>query len=151
MKTLVEFFDTNQIENVNALLRYKPDKVVFVGFKNVMSKSRKRAIDKFLSIRLGDDRPEIEYVCDITEYDLDGIVSRLDRITDENEDCYFDITGGKESVLIAAGIVAVSQLRYAEIVDAFVVHLHSQLLAALRGAQVKSLGLRNDEGIGTND
>ena len=61
MKTLVEFFDTNQIENVNALLRYKPDKVVFVGFKNVMSKSRKRAIDKFLSIRLGDDRPEIEY------------------------------------------------------------------------------------------
>ena len=45
MKTLVEFFDTNSIENVNALLRFTPDKVVFVGFKNTMNSKRKAALE----------------------------------------------------------------------------------------------------------
>lgn len=106
MKTLIEFFDANPIENVNALLRYNPDKVVFVGFKNIMNNGRKRALDRFLNIRLGDNKPDIEFVDDILSYDFDGIVYRLEQIVDSNEDCCFDITGGKESVLAAAGIIA---------------------------------------------
>ena len=106
MKTLVEFFDANQIENVNALLRYNPDKVVFFGFKNIMNNGRRKALERFLSIRLGEAVPEIEYVDDILPYDLDRIVSRLEKVFDNNEDCYFDVTGGKESTLVAAGIVA---------------------------------------------
>ena len=38
--TLIELFDSCQIENVIAALRFKPQKIVFVGFKEVMTKKR---------------------------------------------------------------------------------------------------------------
>lgn len=107
IKTLVEFFDTTQIENVSAILRFKPHKVIFIGFKNTMNKRRIRAIEKFLKLRYkGKYNPQIEYISDIFSYDLDGIVDLLQNIVEENEDVYFDITGGKEITLVAAGIVS---------------------------------------------
>lgn len=72
-----------------------------------MNKRRIRALEKFLKIRYkGKYNPHIEYISDIFSYDLDGIVATLEKIVEENEDVYFDITGGKEITLVAAGIVS---------------------------------------------
>ena len=107
MKTLIEFFDDDQILNVNALLRFEPEKVVFIAFPKSVKASRKMAVEKFLDLRFADGRkPATEYVESAYPYHLPEIVTVLDGVTDENEDCYIDVTGGKETILIAAGILS---------------------------------------------
>lgn len=103
IKTLIELFDKSQIENVIAGLRFKPKKIVFVGFKEVMTKNRQKALTDFFAAREYDIEFEFEIV---GRYDFDAIVEKLNVILDRNEDCYFDLTGGKELVLTAMGAVS---------------------------------------------
>ena len=103
MKTLVELFDTCQIENVIAALRFKPEKIVFVGFKKIMTKKKTGDLERFFKIRKLNIQFEYRIV---SRYDYEGIVEELNKITDENEDVCFDLTGGKELVLVAMGEVA---------------------------------------------
>ena len=103
IKTLIELFDRSQIENVIAALRFNPQKIVFIGFKEVMTKRRQKALSDFFAMR----EMNIEFEFEIVErYDFDAIVGKLNSILDRNDDCCFDLTGGKELVLTAMGVVS---------------------------------------------
>lgn len=103
MKTLIELFDTCQVENVIAGLSFLPEKIVFVGFKEIMTEKRKCDLEKFFKMRGIDIKLEFEIV---GRYDYIGIYDKLNSIIDRNEDCCFDLTGGKELVLTAMGAVS---------------------------------------------
>ncbi|MBO5060788.1 MAG: DUF1887 family protein [Clostridia bacterium] len=103
IKTLIELFDSCQIENVIAGLRFKPEKIIFVGFKEVMTRKRTEDLKRFFELRGVNIATEYEVV---GRYDFDFIVNKLNEILDNNEDCCFDLTGGKELVLAAMGMVS---------------------------------------------
>ena len=103
IKTLIEFFDDNQLNNVVASLRMKPSRIVFVGYDALMSPGKISAIEKMFAMK--NMKVEIEY-CEIGRYDFDDIVNKLETIISENEDCCFDLTGGKELALAAMGYIA---------------------------------------------
>ncbi len=103
IKTLIELFDTCQIENVIAGLSFLPEKIVFVGFKETMTEKRKGDLERFFKMRGVDIELEFEIV---GRYDYSDICEKLNVIIDRNEDCCFDLTGGKELVLTAMGAVS---------------------------------------------
>lgn len=103
MKTLIELFDVCQVENAIAGLRFKPEKIVFVGFKKMMYQKRKEALINFFEKRSENIKLEFEIV---GQYDYNSIVEKFNYIIDNNEDCGFDLTGGKEIVLAAMGEVS---------------------------------------------
>ncbi len=103
MKTLIELFDECQIENVVAGIRFLPEKIVFVGFKEVMKKKKIRDLENFFQMR--GKVPTLEFV-EVDRYQYDDICEKLHTIIDQNEDCCFDLTGGKELVLAAMGDVS---------------------------------------------
>ena len=90
MKTLIELFDTCQIENIIAGLSFLPEKIVFVGFKETMTEKRKCDLEKFFKMRGSDIKLEFEIV---GRYDYIGIYDKLNSIIDRNEDCCFEILG----------------------------------------------------------
>ena len=103
VKTLIELFDKCQFENIASGIKFKPEKIVFVGFKEVMTPNRINDLRTFLKNRGLQIETEFEVV---GRYDFDAIVDRLNYIVDRNEDCFFDLTGGKELVLTAMGVVS---------------------------------------------
>lgn len=103
IKTLIELFDECQLENIVAGLRFRPEKIIFVGFNKVVKKKRGEALEKFFKQRGVDALIEYRIV---SRYDFENIVLNLNEILDENEDCVFDLTGGKELVLAAMGAVS---------------------------------------------
>lgn len=102
IKTLIELFVEYQIENVIASLLYRPEKVVFMGYKNVMTARRRAAAERLFAMKKM--KTEIEYVF-TDRYDYGEMTDKLRAIADENEDCVIDITGGKEVMLAAIGEV----------------------------------------------
>lgn len=103
IKTLIELFDLCQIENVIAGLKFLPEKIVFVGYDNVMTGKRKRDLEKFFAMRNMNIETDFRQV---DRYDYAAIEKTLNSILDENEDCCFDLTGGRELVLAAMGHVS---------------------------------------------
>ena len=104
--TLIELFDECQIENVVSALRFKPKKLIFVGFKETMTQKRMDDLKRFFDFFHMDIVTEYEIV---GRYDYQSIVNKLNFIIDRNEDCCFDLTGGKELVLTAMGEVSASR------------------------------------------
>lgn len=105
IKTLIELFDDCQIENMIAGLKFEPEKIIFLGFKKTMTAKRKADLEHFLEMRGLNINLEYEVV---GRYDYQEIVDRLIYILGKNEECAFDLTGGKELVLLAMGNVASS-------------------------------------------
>ena len=101
--TLIELFDSCQIENVIAALKFKPQKIVFVGFKEVMTRKRQNDLQRFFKEKGISISLEYEIV---GRYDFEHITRTLNNIIDKNNDCCFDLTGGKELVLVAMGVVS---------------------------------------------
>lgn len=106
IKTLIELFDECQIENVMSALAYEPEKIIYIGFKNVMTSSRKDALEHFFRMRRLKSKISYEIV---SRYDYDDIKKRLYSILEQNDDCVLDLTGGKELVLTAMGAVSENQ------------------------------------------
>lgn len=71
-----------------------------------MKKNKIKAIKNFLKVRDVKIETEFQY---IDRYDYEDIFTTLNRILDENEDCCFDLTGGKELVLAAMGEISASK------------------------------------------
>ncbi len=103
MKTLIELFDECQIENVIAGLKFLPEKIVFVGFKNVMTQKRISDVERLFKNRGLNTRFSYEIV---GRYDYLAVYDKLCEITELNPDCAFDLTGGKELIIAAMGAVA---------------------------------------------
>ncbi len=125
IKTLIELFDDCQIENVIAGLKFEPEKIIFLGFKKTITAKRKADLEKFLTMR--GLSIELEYEI-VGRYDYQDIVDRLLYILDKNEDCAFDLTGGKELVLLAMGNVASSHN-----IPMFQFDIHNDKLIEIKG------------------
>lgn len=104
MKTLIELFDTCQIQNIIAGLELNPEKIIFVGFDKVMREKRISDLKKVLCGRNPDIILEFRKV---SRYDYQKIYCAIDEILSNNDDCVFDLTGGKELVLAAMGELSV--------------------------------------------
>ncbi len=103
IKTLIELFDECQLENIVAGLRFLPEKIIFVGFKKVMTRKKIEDLERFLKEK--NIKVSLEYEV-VGRYDFDAICKKLNAILDANEDCCFDLTGGKELVLVAMGAIS---------------------------------------------
>lgn len=106
MYTLIELFDPCQIENIIAALRLYPEKIIFVGFSDEMTEERTAFLSNFL-IERRTPRLTVEFKT-VERFDFDDIFDTLCDIVGNNDDCIFDLTGGKEAVLTAMGIIAQS-------------------------------------------
>ncbi|MBO5452425.1 MAG: DUF1887 family protein [Clostridia bacterium] len=106
MKTLIELFDTCQLNNIVAGLAFKPEKIIFVGYKKVMNNRRTSALKNFFAAKGIDAEISFEVV---GRYDYEYIVNKLSEIIDSNEDCCFDLTGGKELILTAMGEISATK------------------------------------------
>lgn len=109
MNVDIEFFDENPMDNVLSCMKFCFSKVIFLGYaEEDMDRAAKSTVTAFLkSKKIG--VKEIEFV-PLPEGDLDAIENKLTHIVEcekaVGNQCYFDLTGGEELVLAAAGIVA---------------------------------------------
>lgn len=100
--TFIEFFDKNSAENICACLAQAPQKVILLGGKHKLLKKYSERYEKIFS----DRGQNIEFVCkSINHNNLQGVVSVLEEIVSENENCAIGLTGGDDLFLTAAGIV----------------------------------------------
>ncbi|MBQ8606350.1 MAG: DUF1887 family protein [Clostridia bacterium] len=101
--TIIEFFDSNDIENIAGTLLCAPEKTIFIGdnYKKLMT-----VIGSYKTIvRARKLSTEFE-VRTVNRNDLKDIVSALRETVNQNSDCVIDLTGGDELYLVAAGIVS---------------------------------------------
>lgn len=106
IKTIIELFDECPIENVMSALSFEPEKIIYVGFKHIMTEKRKSDLERFLKMRK--INADISYEI-VSRYDYEGIKGKLKSIISENKDCLLDLTGGKELLLTAMGAVCESE------------------------------------------
>ncbi len=106
IKTLIEIFDVCQVENAISGLKFNPERIIYVGFKNVMSNKKTTALKNFLENKGVTSEIIFEK---IEEYEYDLVLEKLNYIVDTYPDCYIDLTGGKDIVLTAAGAVSNSK------------------------------------------
>ena len=106
--TIIEFFEKDALENICTALIAAPERVVLVG-----DGRKKKAMEKSAAIYgkiLGAHGKSVAFECrtpggnDVGD-DLDAIVALLSDIVEENDDCAFDLTGGDDFFLVAAGII----------------------------------------------
>ncbi len=107
MNVDIEFYSEEPLENVITCLNYNIDRVIFIGFQDMMTESSKESVEEVLEEVAG--IVDIRYLT-VSRNDLDDIICKMDKAV-HNEiqmgnSCYLDITGGEELVLVAAGIIA---------------------------------------------
>ncbi len=111
MNVDIEFFSEDAIENIATCLEYKIDKIVFIGYHEPMNTARTRNFAGLIKNIIGVQF--VEFI-EVSHHDLDDIVQKLeDIVTREKKQknkCYFDLTGGDDLILVAAGIVATREL-----------------------------------------
>lgn len=101
--TIIEFFEhKSHVENIISAMLCAPDKVILLGDnKKKMAKISQRYSEIVQSRGFS-----VEFVPkSINRNDLMSIVSTLEDIVDENEDCIIDLSGGDDLSLVATGIV----------------------------------------------
>jgi len=103
MNTLIEIYDNSPIFNVYAAAVLKPERVVFIGGKRMTRETVKKQLSGFFTAIELDI--EIEYCC-VMLNNFDSIVNRLRKLMHKYPDCAIDLTGGKETVIAAAGLLS---------------------------------------------
>ena len=104
MRTLIELYDERPLENVLGVEMFRPQRVVYVCPENVAGDKRvHRQLKEYFRHR--GLAPELSFVrTDV--YDSESVLQRLRSITEQEEDCAIDITGGTDAVLFAAGLLS---------------------------------------------
>ncbi len=106
MNTLIELYDDCQLENVIAALHLRPKKLIFVGFHELEAERDLAVISRFFEMR---KMPvQIEYIA-VSRYSYQDILDKINAVIDAEPDCCFDLTGGKELVLVAMGAVSATR------------------------------------------
>ena len=101
--TVIEFFDKNAIENMLSALLCQPDKVVYIGSSKKQMDARLENYRKVLKARC----LETELVShSVGRNKLQSIVAVLCRYVEETDLCVFNLDGGDDLYLVAAGIIA---------------------------------------------
>ena len=111
-KAIVKFFSQEPIENVMVMMKYMPERVIFLGHKDNMITKQIRDIEQFRDHKYPD--MELEFI-EVPKDDLDNIIGTLAGIIREYPGIRFALTGGSEMLLIALGCISarmeVSKLR----------------------------------------
>ncbi|MBR5127255.1 MAG: DUF1887 family protein [Roseburia sp.] len=101
-----EFFDDEPIENVITCLHYKFDKVIFFGEKKMLD-GRKDYTEKFLHKHCNiKEISFIEISASNPNKVVEAMTSAIQKERDQQNDCYFDITGGEGLSLFAFGALS---------------------------------------------
>lgn len=100
--TIVEFFDRSPVDNMVTCLTCRPDRIIFLGEESELS-PREEHFYRFLDETDNfDTLLNFQYV---NTSSLRHIVKTLTAIVEEYDDVCFDLTGGSDLCLVAAGIV----------------------------------------------
>ena len=100
--TIIEFFDKASIENIAGALLCEPQQVILVGDKRKQLERTKKLYQNILA--KNNITTEISYRS-VNKNNLPNIISALEQIVEECEDCVFDLTGGEELYLVAVGAI----------------------------------------------
>ncbi len=99
---IVEFFDTDAVENIVSTLLCKPERVILVGDNH---KQMEKAKENYTAIAAAHGIT-VEFSCrKIGRNDLQDIISVLTDIVETFGPCSFDLTGGEDLYLVAVGTV----------------------------------------------
>ncbi len=99
---LVEFFNNEPIENIVATLIFKPERVVFIGYDDVMTDEKQKSIRKYFKYKGIDIKTEF---LTLERHNLKSIVNTLIDIYKRYPESVFDFTGGEELITAGMGIV----------------------------------------------
>ncbi len=107
MNVNIEFFDSEPLENLITCLNFKMDKVIFFGHSDTMTENRiqdtRRALRNICGIE------EVEFIT-VSQKSLYKVLELLEKeITAEiktGNNCFFDLSGGEDLVLVAMGMLA---------------------------------------------
>lgn len=109
---IVEFYSEEPLENIMAMIKYTPEKIIFLGHKDNMITKRINDIKQFRDSRC--PNVELEFT-EVPKDDLNGAIDMLTDIIKNNPGVRFELTGGSELILIALGCIAarmnISKLR----------------------------------------
>ena len=104
---LVELFDSEPIENIAGFITTKPRKVIFIGEKKKIERFekvfRRVADERGLSTEFDSRAVNRNYLQNMVEV-LEGIVKEISE-KNPREEIVFDLCGGDDLMLVAAGIV----------------------------------------------
>lgn len=100
--TIVEFYDSDPIENAVSLLLEGAEKIIYIGYN---SKQLKRVIEDYSEIA-SNKGILVEFDSKTANRnDLLSITTVLENIVEVEKECVFDLSGGDDLYLVAAGIV----------------------------------------------
>lgn len=100
--TIVEFYDSDPIENAVSLLLEGAEKIIYIGYN---SKQLKRVIEDYSEIA-SNKGVLVEFDSKTANRnDLLSITTVLENIVEAEKECVFDLSGGDDLYLVAAGIV----------------------------------------------
>ncbi len=101
MKTLVEFYDLDSLKNIASACCFNPENLVFICERSKVTQLNKKGLGELLAIR---NLQCTMYFYEVSRTNIAEITETCKKIATEFEDCVFDFTGGRELMLICAGI-----------------------------------------------
>lgn len=111
-KVLCELYSDEPLENIMAMMKYRPEKIIFLGHKDNMITKKIRDIANFRNKKCPDI--ELEFI-EVAKDDLNESIETITKIIRENPGVRFELTGGSEIILMALGCIAarmdISKLR----------------------------------------
>ena len=101
MKTIVELYDKEPLENILSACVFEPDMVVYICDARDSSLRKETAVERLFKSRGLRTQSRFYY---INTSDVTAIWKTMEAICRDYPDCAFDCTGGKDLVLLVAGI-----------------------------------------------
>ena len=100
--TIVELYDSVNVENIVGAMICAPERVVLIGDD---VKKINKSIERYKKV-LAAHGIEIELIAKRgSRNSLQYVVDVLTEIVNEYGECFFDITGGNELYLVAVGMI----------------------------------------------
>ncbi len=100
--TIVEFFDTNAVENIVSTLLCEPDRVILVGDSTKHMTAAKQRYEEIAAAH----GINVTFIPQgIDRNNLVKIIEVLERVIETYGACTFDLTGGDDLYLVAVGSV----------------------------------------------
>ncbi|MCR5148693.1 MAG: hypothetical protein K6C35_06960 [Eubacterium sp.] len=101
--TFVEFFSEEALENVMVILKYKPERVVYIGHKSNMITKKINSLRAFTQ-RVSPET-DLKFI-EVSRDNLDQVIDVLRELVEKYKGAKFELTGGGELILIAFGFVS---------------------------------------------
>lgn len=101
--TLISFFDEDPIDNIGDIIYLQPQTCIFLGDDKLMKKRKKAQISQFVLDRGLQTQVSFR---SLPRNDIDSTLEVLRELITEYPDSIFDVSGGTELLIAAAGIIS---------------------------------------------